>query len=75
MRPMGRQVSRYGLKSALAATRGARTTISRADRRYAKNFAVANRLFLALAAVNAAERQLRLAVRDALAGGTRRRAA
>ena len=57
---------RYSLKTALAATRGALTAANRAGRRYAKQAAIDARLYLARASLIAAERQLRLAVRDAL---------
>lgn len=60
-------MSRYSLKQALAATRGAISSTARADIRYAKRFDVRTRLLIAMRALQDAEMQLRFAIRDALA--------
>jgi hypothetical protein len=63
---------RYSLASAIARTRGARTSTGLAGVRYHRDADVSMRVELALRLLNAAERQLRLAVRDALNAGERR---
>jgi len=57
---------RYSLKCALAACRGALTTVRRARRRYAPLDAIDDRLWLVQQQLCAAEFELRVAVRDAL---------
>ncbi len=67
--------ARYSLKSALAATRGARTATRRAERRYRRQPDVETCVLRALVALNEAERLLRLAAHHAIARAERRRAA
>jgi hypothetical protein len=65
---------RFSIKQALAATRGARSSVAKARVRYGNRFELDARLRLALHFVNQAEKQLRFAMRDALARRERKRA-
>lgn len=66
---------RYSLKSALAATRGARTATARAERRYARDQLTALLIGDALGNLNRAEWKLRQAMARVLASESKRRAA